>query len=974
MKNMFRLPQIIKDTEAEFRRSILLIYGVLFVISITSLALLFYFFCDKNNKADVLTYASRQRMYSQKIALDVTIHSETNPAGATTLIISDLQKMKDYSNKTRKYLQRTQEYSLYEPIFKQTDAYFSSIENYIETRTHERASQIRQQTFDLYPNLELLVNLVIDEAKRSDKNAIGTMLFFVLISSLIFLSMTLYNIIPYIKKYNQNHKAIIDSQYKLKVATEAASLGIFKHDVGSNRLEWDSQMYRIYEVDETSEPMSYEKWYSLLLKESTLEADDQLKRSLESGDSFHYEFKIRTPKGNEKCISTSGVAIKNKNGSIEVVGVNSDVTNLKNIEAELMKSRESAMRANEAKSEFLANMSHEIRTPLNGIIGLSNMVAETPLCPQQRDYIGRIISSSELLLQIVNDILDFSKIEANQLFLLKEEFDLEYIFNKLSNMFGYAAYTQKIELLFFIDPEIPRKLIGDELRMTQILVNLLGNAVKFTEKGQIRVYAQCLEMDGGDVRLEFKVVDTGIGMSEEKQSKLFTEFEQGDNTTSKRYGGTGLGLVICKKLINSMGGDIDFLSTEGQGSEFRCRLPFKITNAATLASHDDRLAEPQNESILIITEGGELVEYLVRLLQRDKYHVCIVNPDLFQLHLADIKQAQRIIFDWKAYVTGMPLFDYMAKDKELWGKTVLLISEYTKTELDPLLHQINNTGINFIPVPFTPAGVYSVISSLKYLPIRIAQTKQLRLMDTKSCLLVEDNETNQIIAADLLRKIGFKVDLSENGFVAVNKTMMNRYDIIFMDIHMPVMDGYEATRKIREIDLQIPIVGLTASVFEKDKENSSSAGFNHHLGKPIDTQELWKVVSNYFEVRYVEQTKKKQEFYLPQVPEENTYLNMEYLHHIFSDQDSIEALLTSFLETYSTIDTDWKDTDVDSDDARTKVHTLKGVTGNLHITAIYEEAKVFENQGETAQKQKTFARLIQQVISLNNEIENELTK
>ncbi|MBP1616614.1 MAG: multi-sensor hybrid histidine kinase [Bacteroidetes bacterium] len=972
MKNIFRLPQIIKDTEVEFRKSILLIYSVLFLIAVTLLTLLFYFLYEKNNKVDILTYASRQRMYSQKIALDVTIHSETNPTGTTTLIISDLQKMKDNSNKTKKYLQRTQQYSLYEPIFRQTDAYFRSIENYIETRTSECASQIRQQTFELYPNLELLVNLVIDETKRSDRNTICVMLLFVLMSALIFLSMTLYKIIPYIRKYNQNHKDIIDSQYKLKVATEAASLGIFKHDVESNRLEWDSQMYRIYEMDDTSQPMSYEKWYSLLLEESTQEATDQLNRSLKSGDSFHYEFKIKTPKGNVKCISTAGVAIKNKNGRTEVVGVNSDVTNLRNIESELMKSRESAMRANEAKSEFLANMSHEIRTPLNGIIGLSNMVAQTSLSPQQRDYIGRIISSSQLLLQIVNDILDFSKIEAKQLFLVKEDFDLDSIFNKLSNMFGYAAYAQKIDLLFFIDPEIPQKLIGDELRLTQIFVNLVGNALKFTEKGHIRVYAQCLEMTGGDVRLEFKVVDTGIGMSQEKQSKLFTEFEQGDNTTSKRYGGTGLGLVISKKLINSMGGDIDFLSTEGQGSVFRCHLPFKIANVATSPIHHERLAEPEKASILIMTQGGELVEYLVLLLRRDKYHVDMVNPNLFQLHLADMKQAQRIIFDWKAYVTGMLFFDYIVKDEKLWEKTVLLISEYAKTELEPLLHQISSADINFIPVPFTPNGVYSVISSLKSPSIYIAQNKQLMLMETKSCLLVEDNETNRIIAADLLRKIGFEVDLAENGFVAVNKTMINKYDIIFMDIHMPVMDGYEAARKIREIDLQIPIVGLTASVFEKDKEDSSSAGFNHHLGKPIDTRELWEVVSNYFEMKYIGRTKKKEDHGLLLKPRKNAYLNMEYLNEIFPDRDSIESLLNSFLEIYSAIEIDWNATDVDSEDASIKVHTLKGVAGNLHIDSIYEEAEKFENYRETALRQKTFGDLIRQVVLLNKEIEKEL--
>ncbi|OJU52588.1 MAG: hypothetical protein BGN96_07155 [Bacteroidales bacterium 45-6] len=973
MKNMFRLPQVVKETEAEFRNSLLLIYGVLFVIGITLLSLLFYFLYDKNSKVDILSCAGRQRMYSQKIALDVTIHSETDSEMNTATIKSDLRKMKGYSFKTRAYLQKVNQYHQYKPIFDRMDVYFLSVEQYLQTRDRKTALQIRQQTSELYPSLERLVNVVGDLVRGADKNSIWIMLVFVCMSSLIFLFITLYKIIPYVKKYNQNHKDIIDSQYKLKVATEAASLGIFKHDVESDRLEWDSQMYRIYEVEDATEQMNYQKWYNFLLEESTGEAKAQLRRSLENGHSFNYEFKIRTPKGNVKCISTAGVAIKNKNGSTEVVGVNSDVTKLRDIESELLRSRESAMRANEAKSEFLANMSHEIRTPLNGIIGLSNMVAETPLNQQQRDYVDRIIFSSELLLQIVNDILDFSKIEAKQLFLLKEEFQLEYIFNKLSSMFGYAAYTQNIELLYFIDPDIPQTLLGDELRITQVLVNLVGNAVKFTEKGQIKVYADWKKVDGENARLEFRVADTGIGMSDEKQSKIFTEFEQGDNTTSKRYGGTGLGLVICKKLINMMGGSIDFVSEEGRGSEFRCDLLFKTADVAVPTSLLISVEDSNKGMVLVVTEGGEQIDYMVRLLRRRKYNVSRVMPGLYQSYIPDIEHAQRIVFDWKAYIPGMEFFEYIAKNEELWKKTILLISEYAKTELTSLLHQINKEDIGFIPIPFTPNSLYSVVSSLKPLPLDIAHTKQLVLTDSKRCLLVEDNETNRIIAADLLRKIGFEVDLSENGFEAVKKSMMNRYDIVFMDIHMPVMDGYEATRRIREIDLRIPIVGLTASVFEKDKENSSSAGFNHHLGKPIDVGELQEVVSEYFGVKYLGEAESGRGSDLKFETGREAYLNLGYLNEVFQDKDLIKDILNSFLDTYSTIEVDWGGVDADSEDARTKVHTLKGVAGNLHIDKIYEEAKSFEVQSERSQKQEIFAKLVRLVVILNNEIAKELS-
>jgi CheY-like chemotaxis protein len=422
-----------------------------------------------------------------------------------------------------------------------------------------------------------------------------------------------------------------------------------------------------------------------------------------------------------------------------------------------------------------------------------------------------------------------------------------------------------------------------------------------------------------------------------------------------------------------MGGNINFNSNEGLGSEFRCN--FTLKRASSNNENPDSYQSIERANILIIAEISEKIEYIVSLLNRKKCNVNVVHPSKWQQHLDKIQDAGRIILEWKSYVTERPFFNHVATNEELSKKIVLLVSEYAKTELGSLLQLPNNLNINFIPEPFIPSDVYFVICKQQAKPMRISHTKQLVLKDSKTCLLVEDNETNQIIAADILTKIGFKVDLAENGFEAVNKAAKGKYDIILMDIHMPVMDGYEATRIIRKIDPSIPIVGLTASVLEKDKKDSSNAGFNFHLGKPINLQELDVVVSNYFEVKYLEQEggEAGREVEPAEEANEHKILNMKYLNETFSDKEFIRILLLSFLETYDSIDTDWSNTDANSEDARVKVHTLKGVTGNLHIHKIHEEAKTFEIQIGSSSKKEILDNLIRLVVSLNKEIKEELS-
>lgn len=972
MKIFQSLIKTLEETDSDLRKSLLLIYSAIFFFGLVFFVMLFYFLFNKKVEANLVTYAARQKIFSQKIAIDVNMDSDS--IGAMTLVKADLAKMKENAHNVQINFINDKSYKTFRPLFVDIDKFFRTTEQYIKKQDRKTAREINQQSIQLYPKADALVKWLMDKTRDSDKKFIITMLALLMLALIAFVLMTIYKIVPHVKKYNLNHKAIIDNEYKLKIATEAASLGIYRHNIATNRLEWDQQMYQIYEVDE-SEEMTYEKWFNFLLEESKNEAYAQLNKTLKTDSSFYYEFKIKTPRGNEKYISTSGVAIKNENGIVEVVGVNADVTEVRNIQSELMKSKEFAMKANSAKSEFLANMSHEIRTPLNGIIGLSKILSETKLSPKQADYIQRIRSSSQLLLDIVNNILDFSKIEAKRVEITKEEFDLLDIFRKLSNMFGYVAYEKKILLKFFIDPEIPARLFGDELHISQILINIVANALKFTQIGMIRVYATYLgTTNNKNIKLKFKVIDTGIGMSEEKKSKIFTEFEQGDNTTSKKFGGTGLGLVISKKLANLMNGDISFTSQENVGSEFVFQVCVAKHDESEATIDTDYSIEP-NSQIVIVSEGSEQSLYIKKLLERKNCRINLIKPESWKQAIRTIDDTYRFILDWNHIAAGMNLIKDIADNKALFEKTALLISEYTENDLVNMFPQFNIGDIQFIPVPFLPTDVYSIIGRFEEKFKPQAEIGDLKLKKSKKCLLVEDNETNQIIANNILSKIGFDVDIAENGFEAVNKVFQNKYDIIIMDIQMPVMDGYEATNRIRRLDAKIPIIGLSAYVLEKEKMFSNSTGFNSHLGKPINIQELYEVVKKYFETEDIDliNSKTKQDTVLNKEMDEKIEVqNFDYLKSNFTDKHMIELLLNSFLETYATIGQDWLNLDANTEDARIKVHTLKGVSGNLHFDNIYELSKNFEKENDPDVKQQMLQSIVTRIGLLNKQIEEEL--
>jgi two-component system, sensor histidine kinase and response regulator len=573
------------------------------------------------------------------------------------------------------------------------------------------------------------------------------------------------------------------------------------------------------------------------------------------------EYRFRKKDGTYCWVSDEQHLTRDKNGRpLEVVGSWSNIDARKVAEqalhaaqADLEKATQAALEANEAKSAFLANMSHEIRTPMNAIIGLSHLALKTELMPRQWDYLVKIRHSGQHLLGIINDILDFSKIEAGKLLVEDIDFDLDKVLENVGNLISEKASAKGLELIFDIEPSVSPFFKGDPLRLGQILINFCNNAVKFTEKGEVVVKARVLE-DGPDSQLIlFSVSDTGIGLTKEQIGRLFQAFQQADASTTRKYGGTGLGLAIAKRLAELMGGTIEVTSELGKGSTFS--FTARLGKAAVAPRRRLLQSDLRGRRVLIIDDNSQARSVLSNMLTNLTF-VADEAPS-GQEGIEMVSKAAKhgepyeIAFvDWQ-----MPGLDGVETGKRILGLPELdtpphlvMVTAYGREDV---MKQAEESGFeNVLIKPVTSSILFdTAVAALGAEhqgseAIPAGPSFDIERARGARVLLVEDNEINQEVAIGQLEDAELFVDLAENGADAVRMVRENDYDIVLMDMQMPVMDGIEATRVIRsEPRLQaLPIIAMTANALVSDRELCLQAGMNDHIAKPIDPDQLFGVL------------------------------------------------------------------------------------------------------------------------------------
>ena len=725
---------------------------------------------------------------------------------------------------------------------------------------------------------------------------------------------------------------ILDTTLKLELATTASKQGIWRLNFATNSLELDDNMYKIYGITPQKDINNYELFRNRILKEDLPIVEEKINIAKDTNGTFDTIFRIKRFDNNEiRYIKVSAICQFDENGDkIAMVGSNIDVTEL-----EIAKIK--ALKANEAKSKFLANMSHEIRTPLNGTIGLINLVLDTPLNPLQNDYLNKAIQASNSLLNIINDILDYSKIEIGKLDILKEPFYLNQLLENISNIFGYKIYEKGLEFSFTVDPKINNNLIGDSLRLTQILNNFIGNAIKFTQKGYVHVDINLIRKNENKLLLDFSVKDTGIGIALENQSKLFKAFNQEDSSTTKKFGGTGLGLVIAKQLVELMDGEVYFSSIKDKGSTFGFKIELEYIKDTRFIK--ENLKTYINSNFLIIDDSEIDRDYLKKVLSSWKIDSLSASNGLEAYEIITREKIDYIIVDWHMpELNGLELLKKL-QDNNINIPNILMITAHNKQEL---LNEAQNSNIyieKIIEKPFTPSTLYNTIFDKKIESKRV-ESKKMKLISSKKALIVEDNEINQLVTSQMLESIGFDIDIANDGLEAVDMANKSNYDIIFMDLQMPNMDGFEATKKIREFNKNTPIVALSAAVMDKDKELTSLAGMNNHLAKPLIRSELESILKQYFEMELIDnKLNKSSTIFIKGINISSVIENYN------TDINDIYRMYEKFYKEYKDIDKDLASLKNSEKEYFEYLHKLKGVSGNLHIQEVFETSKkIYDNK------------------------------
>ncbi|GAB3254185.1 hypothetical protein GCM10027296_22160 [Chitinimonas naiadis] len=657
----------------------------------------------------------------------------------------------------------------------------------------------------------------------------------------------------------QKHRqALTAARDQLLMAAEVAELGIWTWALADNSLQWNDRMFEFYDqpLSLRATGLNYDHWRSRVHADDVAAAEASLLAAVDGQGKYDPILRVVRRDGSIRFIQAGAQIERDELGlAVRVTGINRDITNQLQLESNLRLAKEQADAASEAKSSFLANMSHEIRTPMNAVLGMLQLVQRTQLSARQQDYIDKAEGAAKSLLGILNDILDFSKVDAGKMLLDIHPFDIEQLMRDLAVVLSGNQHGKQVEVLFDLDPVMPRHLLGDRLRLQQVLINLAANALKFTLKGEVVVTIRCIESIGKRVRMTFSVRDSGIGIAPDQLQGIFEGFKQAEASTTRRFGGTGLGLAISRRLVELMGGTLSVRSELGGGSEFSFQLDFDIAeDSASLSMHTPN-SRPLN--VLVVDDNVAAREVISHIAQAEGWNVLEAQGGeaaFFQLAAARLagRPIDIVLLDWQMPgEDGLQIArDIRSSSWESKPPAVIMITAYGRDVLAEAQLRVDVPFIEFLTKPITPVqlngAVARAISGVQIVHQRTEEPRRPQRLSGLQLLIVEDNALNRQVVSELLGAEGALITLACGGLEGVDIVLRHpdRFDLIIMDVQMPDIDGLEATRRIRAVPAcrTVPILAMTANASAADRQVCLDAGMDEHIGKPIDLEATVAVI------------------------------------------------------------------------------------------------------------------------------------